>query len=224
MSDIQIVTGLSILISGFIQLRCGLSVYHWQIIVYLAWFSSITHLCCLTFLRSYLFNHSGQRLWRLISMLIIIIMLVVGLVSTGYFDWSCPGSNAICYFGLPPPASESSILPNSYLTMIFSSLLLVLGFYTRVVRLHKLLAIDFILWLRAWISKYTRHGLRRVYVWCRAQPNGNDLRRSLVYHPLACFFMLRVTLDVYSSMFMEVRNTTLALRCHLGCLYGVSKF
>ena len=30
MSDHQIVTGISILISGYVQLRCGLSVFHWQ--------------------------------------------------------------------------------------------------------------------------------------------------------------------------------------------------
>jgi hypothetical protein len=30
MSDLQIVTGVSILISGYAQLRCGLSTYHWQ--------------------------------------------------------------------------------------------------------------------------------------------------------------------------------------------------
>jgi arginine exporter protein ArgO len=87
MSDLQIVTGLSILISGFSQLHCGLSTYHWQVLVYLAWFSSLTHLCCLTFLRNYLFNHPGQRLWRLVSMFVIVLMLVVALVPTGYFDW-----------------------------------------------------------------------------------------------------------------------------------------
>jgi hypothetical protein len=30
MSDLQIVTGISILLSGYAQLRCGLSTYHWQ--------------------------------------------------------------------------------------------------------------------------------------------------------------------------------------------------
>lgn len=209
MSDLQIITGLSILISGFIQLRCGLSAYHWQIMVYLAWFSSITHLCCLTFLRNYLFNHPGQRLWRLISMFIIIIMLVVALVPTGYFDWSSPASYAICYFGRSPLGRSG--LPNSYLTMIFSCSLLILGFLTRVIRLHKVLSIDFILRMKSWLSKVARRCLWRVYAWCQAEPNAKGLRRSLVYHPLlACFFMLRVSLDVYSSMFMEVNNRSVS--------------
>ncbi|KAF2712528.1 hypothetical protein K504DRAFT_206294 [Pleomassaria siparia CBS 279.74] len=33
MSDIQLLAGLSILISGFTQIRCGLSAYHWQKLV-----------------------------------------------------------------------------------------------------------------------------------------------------------------------------------------------
>jgi hypothetical protein len=224
MSDLQIVTGLSILISGFIQLRCGLSAYHWQIIVYLAWFSSLTHLCCLTFLRNYLFNHPGQHLWRLVSMFIIIIMLVVALVPTGYFNWlgdssteeqmllPPPSSYAICFFGQQPPAPSGGperFLPNSYISMIVSSLLLLLGFLTRVIRLHKTLSIDYIVRLRSFLSDRARAGLRRVYDWCQAQSRTKSLRRPLIYHPLlAGFFMLRVSLDVYSSMFMEVSNTS----------------
>jgi hypothetical protein len=190
--------------------------------VYLAWFSSLTHLCCLTFLRNYLFNHPGQRLWRLVSMFIIIIMLVIALVPTGSFDWfrgsstdepmPPPSSYAICFFGQQPPKPSGfeHSLPNSYLSMILSSLLLLLGFLTRVIRLYKTLSVEYILRLRSLLSKIARHGLRLVYAWCQAQPSSKSLRRSLIYHPLlAGFFMLRVSLDVYSSMFMEVSNTSI---------------
>src|SRR5450756_2077760 len=47
-SDQQLVTGIGILVSGYTQLHCSLSIYHWQIIVYLAWFSSLTHMTTLT--------------------------------------------------------------------------------------------------------------------------------------------------------------------------------
>ena len=218
MSDLQIVTGLSILISGFTQLSCGLSAYHWQIVVYLAWFSSLTHLCCLTFLRNYLYNHPGQRLWRLASMFIIIIMLVVALFPTGYFNWNGdfyatptpPSSYAICFYGRKPPrssASSGSIVPNSYISMIISSLLLLLCFLTRVIRLHERLSIDFVQRLRAYLSATARRGLRWIYGKCRVHHETRILLRFLIYRPLlAGFLMLRVLLDVYSSMFMEVRN------------------
>jgi hypothetical protein len=47
-SDIQIVTSLTILSAGYSQLHCGISSYDWQILVYTAWFSSVTHLTTLT--------------------------------------------------------------------------------------------------------------------------------------------------------------------------------
>jgi hypothetical protein len=68
MSDLQIVTGFSILISGHVQLESGLAAYQWQFIVELAWFSCLTHLACLTLLRNHLSRHTSERLWRLFAM------------------------------------------------------------------------------------------------------------------------------------------------------------
>ena len=53
LSDQQLVTGIALLASAYSQLSCGLSSYHWQLIVYLAWFSSLTHLTTMTALRQY---------------------------------------------------------------------------------------------------------------------------------------------------------------------------
>ena len=52
-SDQQLVTGIALLASGFSQLHCGISAYHWQILVYLAWFCALTHLSTLTLMRDY---------------------------------------------------------------------------------------------------------------------------------------------------------------------------
>jgi hypothetical protein len=107
MSDLQILTGLSILISGYAQLRCGLSCYYWQVLVCLAWFSSLTHLSCLTALRNYLYHRPEERVWRVAAMGIIVIMLLVALVPTGSYNWTSieypedsawPNDFAICYF------------------------------------------------------------------------------------------------------------------------------
>ena len=88
MSDTQLVTGFSILISGFVQLRQGLQSYHWLAIVDLAWFSSITHLACLTFLRSHLRNHSLERTLRVMAMASLAIMLIVALSFTSTYWWA----------------------------------------------------------------------------------------------------------------------------------------
>lgn len=86
LGDSQVVTGVSILISGYIQLACGLQYYHWLIVVDLAFFSSITHLTTLTCLRSYLKKRPAIRVWRLICMGITAVLLAVALVSTGYYN------------------------------------------------------------------------------------------------------------------------------------------
>ena len=85
LGDSQVVTGISILVTGYIQLACGLQFYHWLIVVDLAFFSSVTHLTTLTCLRSYLQERPAIRLWRLISMGVIAVLLAVALGSTGYY-------------------------------------------------------------------------------------------------------------------------------------------
>lgn len=52
-SDTQIITGIAILLCGYIQLPLGISTYHWQVVVSLAWFSSLTHLLTLSSLHGY---------------------------------------------------------------------------------------------------------------------------------------------------------------------------
>jgi hypothetical protein len=83
MSDAQIVTGLSILIGGFSQINCGLSIFHWHMVVRLAWFSSVTHLTTLTFLRRYIQDNGAIRILRLVLMLVLMLMLAVALIPTG---------------------------------------------------------------------------------------------------------------------------------------------
>ncbi|KFZ14982.1 hypothetical protein V501_02943 [Pseudogymnoascus sp. VKM F-4519 (FW-2642)] len=83
MSDAQIVTGLSILIGGFSQINCGLSIFHWHMVVRLAWFSSVTHLTTLTFLRRYIQDNRAIRILRLVLMLVLMPMLAVALIPTG---------------------------------------------------------------------------------------------------------------------------------------------
>lgn len=89
LGDTQLFTGLAILISGYWSLvrGQGLSAYHWKMVLSLAWFSSVTHLSALTFLRSYLAKHPAGRLWRLVLMLIVFILLFVGFFPTGHFEF-----------------------------------------------------------------------------------------------------------------------------------------
>ena len=83
-SDQQIVTGIAILVSAYVQISCGLQVYHWHVAVDLALFSSITHLTTLTCLRDYFRQRKSLRTIRLIFMATIGVMLSAALGTTGY--------------------------------------------------------------------------------------------------------------------------------------------
>ena len=91
MSDLQLLTGLGILISGYSELRCYVSAYHWKLIVYLAWSSHVTHIACLTAMRSYLHRHKWERLWRLSLMGVTCVMLISAIVPTAFFNWEGEG-------------------------------------------------------------------------------------------------------------------------------------
>ena len=88
LSDQQIVTGVAIMAAGFVGLRSGeTNVYHYQIVLYLAWLASSVHLSALTFLRPFLESHPAVRAWRLVGMVVLFFMLIVGLVPTVSYDW-----------------------------------------------------------------------------------------------------------------------------------------
>jgi len=97
MSDLQIISGIAILVSGYATLTSPLSVYHWGVIVRLAWFSTITHLAALTCLRTYLFQNQSKRPVRLFLMGSLALLLLTAVAFSGRIDLD-PTQHAICYF------------------------------------------------------------------------------------------------------------------------------
>lgn len=145
-SDQQLVTGIALLIGGFSQLHYGLDAYHWQILVYLVWFSSLTHLTTLTVLRQYFRENPALRLWRAGFMLVTVIMLGIALVPTGnslwlpvvLYDskWTLAGIPVLCYYESDAPpyvAHGRGRGPSSAMTV--SVLVLFFGYLTRLVKL-----------------------------------------------------------------------------------------
>lgn len=217
MNDVQIFTGTSILVSGYGNLKCGLSCYHWKVMVYLAWFSTLTHLSCLTFLRARLYMKKGERTWRVIGMALVLIMLLVAMIPTGRYSWTGyavpapqPKDYAICYFDFSPWDSNPGDDISVYITMVLSVLVLALGFVTRVVKLYKVLSVTVVKSTRMKISGRLRRGLLWVYkgLGLDSNPRRRSLRRTLIYRPLlSAFLVLRVLVDMWASMVVEVRNT-----------------
>lgn len=136
-SDIQVLTGIATLLSAFSQLQRGISIYHWQVTVQLAWFSSMTHLTTLTSLRAYFRERPRMAIWRLFFMGVTLLLLIVALVPTGNIN---PGIESGTERAYPAAClfSEWNLFTSFNIPLtIFSLLILLTSYATRVVRLFK---------------------------------------------------------------------------------------
>ena len=91
-SDQQLVTGVAILVAGFAN-WCTMSVYELKMVVALAWFSSATHLATLDVLRGYFRQNRVVRNWRMIGMVTIVLLLIAGLLLTGFYTNNFPSAS-----------------------------------------------------------------------------------------------------------------------------------
>ncbi|KAL6715976.1 hypothetical protein ACLMJK_006938 [Lecanora helva] len=88
-ADLQIATGVGILVAAFSTIST-MSVYHFQVAIYLAWMASNTHLTAISLLQTEFRenrNKSIARRLRLGGMLFLGVMLVVALVPTTSHNW-----------------------------------------------------------------------------------------------------------------------------------------
>jgi len=86
LSDQQLVTGLAILVAGWIN-RKDSSVYQFEMVTDLAWMSSDVHLLTVGQLRGYFKRNSHARHWRAIGMLCTFVLIFVANVYQGHFAW-----------------------------------------------------------------------------------------------------------------------------------------
>lgn len=122
MSDVQIFTGLAILISGFVSL-CpsptqpnGLPAYHWQVLVHLAWFSTITHQGTLFLLQEYFREHRWQRNVRLLLMCTLLVLLIIAMLPTAFFNWYSKRTQIL----LIGPSDSRDFVPEDWLVTYFT--------------------------------------------------------------------------------------------------------
>ena len=230
-SDQQLVTGLALLISGFVQLRCGISSYHWQTIIYLAWFSSLTHLTTLTVLRQYFRDNPAPRLWRAVLMLVLVTLLGFALLPSGDFWWftsdnsldytpgvptnSLPsgltaGIPALCFFRrLVARSPEERFELEAYTTgsMLISVLVLFSGYLTRLVKLSRKATAFTKILIRTKPGRKLKSALRT-----SIQRAGKSNTVVFMYWRLqhfvleTAYILLRAFFDIYESILWEVRS------------------
>ena len=144
LGDLNVVTGIGILIAGYTQLKCGISAYHWQIMVFIAWFASFSFVSAMTFLQGYLRVNNTMRLIRISFMVVFVGLLVTALLPTGSRMWLngypddtegfYPSMNAYCFFlELRSPAKFHK--GANFWTMIFSVIFILISYFHCGIRL-----------------------------------------------------------------------------------------
>ncbi len=209
-SDLQIVTGIAILAAGYSQLHCGLSSYHWEMVIDLAWFASLTHLATLTILYQYFRDNPRERNWRAFFMLVIVGMLGVALVPTGNSSWGANRNMAVpaqCFFEAlaDVQGSDSYSDPTMTTSLMISLTILVISYVTRIIKFSKKSS-DF---MRRWLRSKPGHLLKKwldgLYFRSRRSRVG-CLYRIGYQLLLAEFVLLKALFDIYESMSWEVRE------------------
>lgn len=221
MSDFQLITGLSVLISGYSQLPSGISISHWDRIIDLAWFSSITHLCCLTFLRDHFCQYPRAQFWRIPGMVALVALLGVALIPSSRFgsyanyfsrklEYNAGADYAICFFGRNNEGQRGkyyetlhSYIDNKRQSTIVSAVILVFGMANRVWRLYET-STNWCLSARRWTSLQIRRLLRWVH---RKTESKSILIIGLSYRPMmASYLAFHVLLDILTSKAFEVSS------------------
>ena len=212
-SDQQLVTGLALLTSGYIQLRCGLSSYHWQMIIYLTWFSSLTHLTTLAILRQYFRGNPASRLWRAVLMVVMVTMLVCALLPSGDDEWYLGLPPALCYFRrLAARSPYHHFKIGTYeitpmVSMVTSVLVLFSSYLTILVKLSVKATTFTKVWIRTKPGRTLKSHLRT-----SMQRAGRSKSIMFIYWRLqhfvleTAYVLLRACFDIYESTLWEVSS------------------
>lgn len=137
---------MAILLTGYTQLHSGISSYHWQVIVDLAWFSTLSHLATLTALRGYFRKQPRMAACRAVFMGVLLVLLAMALGPTRYISQYATSPVPVkCLYSptaytdirkavgnqLPPDGLQAYNKPLIVLSLAF----LVLSYVTRVIRI-----------------------------------------------------------------------------------------
>lgn len=212
------ITGIALLASGFSLLKCGISAYHWQITIYLVWFSSFTHLATLTFLRRYLYENVPLHSWRLGFMTALIVLLVVALVPTGNQSWLSDNT----YIGIPawclfwysiddPSTVNNDGVNDESASMAPSILVLVFSYATRAINMFRWSSRQSKMYLRTKPGQLVKRHINALYTGGQKTKTKKWLLMIPYYLILSIFLVLRSWLDLFESLLFEVRE---ALICN----------
>jgi hypothetical protein len=221
-SEQQIITGISIVVGGLSQLQWGISSYHWQAVVNLAWFSTVTHLITLTVLRDQKPSDVHLKSLRAAGMGVLMVLLLCAMGPVGYLtnDSSQP-SQAFPAWCLYQPSltwndQDEFEVPKLYnwVYILLANAIIIFSFATRVVLLFsERSSIAHIIFRspsdQSW--KYFEGSMnRRKFLGLFYKSRFLRALMLVEYRVLRSINTLLVTgSDLYSSKVWEVRNNIL---------------
>lgn len=171
------------------------------------WFSAVTHLGALTYLRNYYINRANQCIWRLALMTVVLVMLIAVMIIGVPIraDLEEGHTPAICVLS---DRSESYNLPEIALSTSISVLMMALGFAFRVLKMGRCTSDRF----QRFRDKYRTKVINIVKLDRKPSQicTGPWVHMKFVAKPLsACWLCGRTYLEFYNSIFGEVRVVAL---------------
>ncbi|KAK5651879.1 hypothetical protein OQA88_11538 [Cercophora sp. LCS_1] len=215
-SDLQIVNGIAVLVSGLYAYVHGASVYHWKMVIRVAWFSTITHLAALTCLRSYLHQHRFKRGLRLFLMLCLALMLAVAISTTVHITPNTKHSPAICF---APFRKDDEGYFNSWFDydVPVSITLVVYNVGVRLLKLHRASSTK----ASVWLHRIAARILQPVASFLAPKPDSSaGIRGHLLWHMAVVqpFVASLIVVETYYFLFTSMAGEVYWLL--LSMLYG----
>ncbi|KAK8123218.1 hypothetical protein PG984_011888 [Apiospora sp. TS-2023a] len=202
LSDLQLFTGLSLLICGYAIVGNDMLGYHWLMITRLAWFSTITHLAALSSWHRRLYQSVSKRTLRLVLMGCLAVMLMAAIMVTAdeRFD---PQYYAVCYMRLPRPGFNIAD-PD----VVCSCILIASNIVIRLFKLYSITTKQRFKTIRYGIVQLIRRALSKFCLWLHQHSLQVNLFALMAFlQPLMALLMyLKMVTYIFSSTVFEVSS------------------
>jgi hypothetical protein len=221
LGDSHIVTGVAILTAGLIQSH-QMTIYHFYIVLYLAWQANSTHMTTLTILRCHLRCHRPVLKWRVVAMTIMFILLFVSLSLTASSAWPTRRTDSTLYFDSPVICAWNSKFTKGMVAwepeIVFASCLLGVGYISRLSKLFISTSSFFGQWFRDRPSCWLKSMFDKTEALSKTSKSiSRPFWRFLATIILGVYATLRSPFDLYGSLLWELIWLSYSL------LWGFSK-
>jgi hypothetical protein len=233
LSDQFLVTGIAVLVTGYIK-SCNISIYHFEIVTWLGWLSSNGHQIALTSIRLYFQDHQMVLRYRAFAMAICFLLLLTAVnlagaqaaliietphTSVDYDGYVYNPGRPYAYDAPARCTWTSSAFTAPAADVVFATIVLVLGFVSRVVRLFDASSNLFENWLRKRPGKFLR---RLGEVWLARADNSGSLLPRLWWR-IATGAV--ITIYVFGKAFYDCIGSTLnqLIWLSFSLFYGTAK-